>query len=845
MNANEMSKMINSIIPLPVKMAGLNFALIVLTFISNFNQHVDEHRFLKTYRIEDLGFYVGTEVTFLNTSDLAVYELTMKWATNGKFREGFSRHTHCNLSQTLVINILLAGDVASNPGPIKFPCGICKKAVRSNQKGVACELCDTWFHTKCSNITPELYTHLSESEDDWFCFSCSLPKFSDSFFEDLHDANISNKSYDENPSVELESESTRGVKPPSSASPDHFQCFKRKGLHFLHLNARSLVNKISELQIIASESKAAIISVTESWLDDSVTNVEVNIDGYAILRRDRNRAGGGVCVYIREDLAFTPVQIDDSNDEILIIQLLLPKSKPIYIGTCYRPPHQTDFICNFEKILSQLRSDCEMYMLGDFNICFSDKNSSLFKSYSDVLRFFDLSQLIIDHTRVTSSSCSIIDHILCNNKEKICQSGVISIGLSDHFLTYCTRKSVKSFYNKHNNVKVRSMKNYDKDVFSQKLCEANWEKCFIAEDVNDAWIVFKNIFSETLDAVAPIKEIRLKQRTEPWITSDILEHIQLRDKLLYQFKKSRTEEDYSLYRKARNQVQYMCKSAKSNYFNDQVEENRNNPKNLWNQFKKLGYQQTSKSDINVVLEINDENCHDAHTIANHFNSFFTTIAAKLVEKLPSGKGLYHACSDVVRKFYEDRKTSNHKFVLSNVSEEFIFKELRNLNTGKSTGLDGIPARFLKDAAEVLKIPITFIINLSITNQTVPEDLKVAKVKPLFKKNNRLKPENYRPVSILSIVSKLLEKAIYNQLERFLVENNLLYEFQSGFRKSYSTDSCLIHLVDHIKLQTARGLFTGMVLLDLQKAFDTVDHEILCQKLEVLGVHSIDWFIISH
>ena len=192
-------------------------------------------------------------------------------------------------------------------------------------------------------------------------------------------------------------------------------------------------------------------------------------------------------------------------------------------------------------------------------------------------------------------------------------------------------------------------------------------------------------------------------------------------------------------------------------------------------------------------------------------------------------------------FYESRKTTNYKLVLSNVSEEFIYKELCQLNTGKSTGLDGIPARFLKDAAKVLKIPITFIINLSISSHTVPDDLKLAKVKPLFKKNDRLKPENYRPVSILSIVSKLLEKAIYKQLENFLVENNLLYEFQSGFRKSYSTDSCLIHLVDYIKLQTAKGLFTGMVLLDLQKAFDTVDHEILCQKLEVLGVHSIEWF----
>ena len=154
-------------------------------------------------------------------------------------------------------------------------------------------------------------------------------------------------------------------------------------------------------------------------------------------------------------------------------------------------------------------------------------------------------------------------------------------------------------------------------------------------------------------------------------------------------------------------------------------------------------------------------------------------------------------------------------------------------------------RFLKDTAPILKVSITFLINLSISEGIVPDELKMAKVKPLsFKKNDRLKAENYRPVNIqnvLSIVSKVLEKAVYKQLEKFLTSNNLMYEFQSGFRSSYSTDSCLIHLIDHIKSQTAKGLFTGMVLLDLQKAFDTVDHNILGEKLKVIGVESVSWF----
>ena len=164
-----------------------------------------------------------------------------------------------------------------------------------------------------------------------------------------------------------------------------------------------------------------------------------------------------------------------------------------------------------------------------------------------------------------------------------------------------------------------------------------------------------------------------------------------------------------------------------------------------------------------------------------------------------------------------------------------------MNCSKSTGLDEIPARFLKDSAPYIKTHITFLINSSVVNNVVPTDLKSAKVKPLFKKDNRSEVSNYRPVSILSIVSKILERAVYNQLESFLVKNGLLYEYQSGFRGNHSTDSCLIHLSDHIRGQTSNGLFTGMIMLDLQKAFDTVDHDILCRKLRAMGVESVEWF----
>ena len=142
---------------------------------------------------------------------------------------------------------------------------------------------------------------------------------------------------------------------------------------------------------------------------------------------------------------------------------------------------------------------------------------------------------------------------------------------------------------------------------------------------------------------------------------------------------------------------------------------------------------------------------------------------------------------------------------------------------------------------MLTIAVTHLITLSIKTKTVPDLFKYAIVKPLYKKSSKLEVGNYRPVSLLCILSKVLERTVYDQAFEYLTDKEVIYEFQSGFRSSYSTDTCLINLVDHIKSLNSKKMFVGMVLMDLQKAFDTVDHKILCQKLECMGFDFTEWF----
>ena len=169
--------------------------------------------------------------------------------------------------------------------------------------------------------------------------------------------------------------------------------------------------------------------------------------------------------------------------------------------------------------------------------------------------------------------------------------------------------------------------------------------------------------------------------------------------------------------------------------------------------------------------------------------------------------------------------------------------LNGINACKATGLDNIPAKFVTDASEIITSPLTHIINLSLSQGIMPDDLKNARVVPLHKKTSKTDVGNYRPVSVLNVISKVFERVVHDQLHQYMHDMNLLYEYQSGFHKSYSTDTCLMHLTDYIQLEMDKGNYVGMILLDLQKAFDTVNHDILLGKMKAMGCSNsaVKWF----
>ena len=200
-----------------------------------------------------------------------------------------------------------------------------------------------------------------------------------------------------------------------------------------------------------------------------------------------------------------------------------------------------------------------------------------------------------------------------------------------------------------------------------------------------------------------------------------------------------------------------------------------------------------------------------------------------MKKLPKPPVKFN--TDKTMMFYK-LKPNLEKFEHVCITEETIKKLLCCLDVSEAPGMDEISPRLLKDGAEVLAKPICDIINFSIKLSTFPDKCKIAKLTPLFKKGSKTDPKSYRPISLLPFISKLIEKVIHKQTQEYLDKNGLIYKFQSSFRKIFSTDSCLVQITDYIIKSMDKGQHTGMILIDLQKAFDNLDHDVLLKKNEM-------------
>ena len=244
-----------------------------------------------------------------------------------------------------------------------------------------------------------------------------------------------------------------------------------------------------------------------------------------------------------------------------------------------------------------------------------------------------------------------------------------------------------------------------------------------------------------------------------------------------------------MFKEARNNVVNIIKKKKKIYFENKLNENIGKPKELWKTLNDIGLPKKTSSGAqnNICLKDKDKLIFDPTTTSKIFKRFFSDIAKNLLDKLPTAPNRFNKNS--ISAYYKHLNLGNN-FNFSHVTVETVQEILKSFDITKSAGIDNISGLFLKDGAEVLSSPIAQLCNLSISTSSFPDGCKTAKLLPLYKKGCKTDPQNYRPISLLPLISKIIEKIVHNQTQSFLDKNNILFNFQSGFRKKFSTDSCL-------------------------------------------------------
>ena len=757
-----------------------------------------------------------------------------------------------------------------------YPCKSCKKACRKNQNCVCCDICNQWLHKRCTPLTIFQFQALcKQNSEPYFCNHCykDIFPFQNVTVLETNQGVQSTHSEDTNPlSNDIINNPYLSDISPYIPETKYHEILDLKNilLHkspndisIIHMNAVSLGKKLETIEELVHELTVSpdIICISETKLKDEKMDFQmpfVQIPNYSLEIDNSPTNAGGTAMYInndieyklRKDLNFGVTKCEMNFIEIMNVNSNVTdkdkkhkkQDKPI-IGVIYRHPKNDleAFLESFQEKLDPIVSKSKpIHLFGDININDDPElRNYQVDSYRNFLMSFGCVNLINKPTRHESKT--VLDHIVTSVEVDKIKAGILRFHISDHLPTFAIVNVSKKVTKKsENKIYKRLFDPNKKDIFLEDLkkkIESN--RNINTENPNSRFDAFIKIIESAIDHHFPLRKLSKRQQkhyNKPWITKEIQKEIKEKHKMFSEYTKAPTAKKYEEFKKFRNNLDRKLKKAERTYTQTNLEKNSNNTKKTWKILNNTLKRSKKKTHITPdIIGVNgwDTSDHDSSTvrsspkfIANKLNTFFSNIGNEITKNLPEAKKSF--------KVFLGRKNKK-AFRLFQIENEEIIKHIQDLKDEKAIGYDGVHPKILKWGANLISPILTSIYNDCISKGIYLDKLKIAKVFPAYKSGSKNDLGNYRPISILSQFNKIFEKALHLRLMNFLEKYRILSRKQFGFQKQHSTQHAIVDLKECLLKNAENGLISGALFLDMRKAFDSVKHDILINKLEHYGI----------
>ena len=623
---------------------------------------------------------------------------------------------------------------------------------------------------------------------------------------------------------------------------------ERKVFSMGHLNIAGLPAHKVEFEIFLSclHMSFSVIAITETWLKD--INYDIyNFPGYKHVCKFRpTRQRGGVSIFVQQDINFK-IREDlitfDEDFEGIFIEMdgsNFSENKDIIVACIYRPHGNCQrFNDHMDSTLAKLCLRNKLcYFMGDFNLdLLKHTLHRPTADFLDVMYSHSFIPLINRptrvHTDIERTTITLIDNIYTNNIDQRHEtlSGIFPINVSDHYMVWHISR-LQIPLKKPTFMLRRQMSEQNRTHFTESLSSIDWTDILNSSDTQDAFTQFHNKYKTCYDKSFPIIKVKYQYNNrQPWLSEDLRTSIRHKNKLYMKSEKVPTLANKSSYKSYKKHLNKEMVAAKKHHYQCLLDKHKQNLGKSWKIIKGI-IDKAGNTSIQSTFLKNDKIISDKKEISEGFNDFFVNMGPNLSKKIPKVTGN-------ITQFI---KRVQNSIFLSPVLPTEIMKIIKHLKNS-SSGWDDINADCFKLSCEYILVPFTHICNLSLQNGIFPDEMKIAKVCPIYKNGNAMLFVQYRPVSVLPVMSKVLEKVMYDRIYNFLQELDLLYELQFGFRPKYSTYMALTASVEKIISALDKGEFMIGVFLDFSKAFDTIDHGILLTKLETYGIRGVakKWF----